>query len=176
MAYFLFKCWHERLFRLERRDMIPRKSDLELEMVVIDKTNIENVRSLRGDVYVGQFEYQLSLGDFGYYACIDGKPVGYGWAKHTGSDDYFYNIGDNCVYLCRFFVHESVRGHNVYPEIITSLINREKETDVFYIGVERGNISSEKGLSKVGFRFIKEYGFIRGFKHTFNKKILKRVA
>ena len=59
---------------------------------------------------------------------------------------------DGCVYLFRFLVHESVRGHNIYPEIITSLINREKDTATFYIGVERGNISLEKGLSKVEFR------------------------
>ena len=61
----------------------------------------------------------------------------------------------------------------MYPEIISELIKRENNTNHFYIGVERGNVSSEKGLTKVGFKFIKEYGFIRGFKHTFNKKMLE---
>ena len=53
------------------------------------------------------------------------------------------------------------------------MIERETDINHFYIGVERGNISSENGLSKVGYEFVKEYGFVRGFKHTFNKKMLK---
>lgn len=174
MAYFLFKCWHERLFKLSRKDVIPCTSDLQLSMLPIDEDNISWVKDLRGEIYEGQFRYQLGLGDFGYYAMADGRPVGYGWAKHEGSNDYFYNIGKDCIYLCRFFVHESMRGHNVYPAIITELINREKSCNTFYIGVERGNVSSERGLSKVGFKFIREYGFVRGFKHTFNKKTLSK--
>lgn len=171
--YFLFKCWHERLFYLNRNDAIFKKSDLSLKMVEITKDNINLVAKLRGEEFVPQFEYQLYLGDFGYYAYFGDKPVGYGWAKNTGSDDFFYKIGEGVCYLCRFFVHESVRGHNVYPEIISELIEKESNTNHFYIGVERGNVSSERGLSKVGFEFVKEYGFIRGFKHTFNKKNLK---
>ena len=171
--YFLFKCWHEKLFYLNRKDAEPKKSDLNLKMVEITKESIHLVGKLRGEEFIPQFEYQLSLGDFGYYAYCDDKPIGYGWAKHTGSDDFFYQIGEGVCYLCRFFVHEDARGHNVYPEIISELIKRENNTNHFYIGVERGNVSSEKGLTKVGFKFIKEYGFIRGFKHTFNKKMLE---
>lgn len=172
MAYFLFKCWHERLFSVERNNIVSHKNE-KLTFVPITNENASLVKELRGEMYEGQFLYQLSLGDFGYYAYLDDKPVGYGWAKHPRSDDYFYKIGEKCIYLCRFFVHESVRGHGIYPCIITALIEKENNFDKFYIGVERGNISSEKGLTKVGFKFIKEYGFIRGFKHTFNKKILK---
>ena len=109
MAYFLFKCWHERLFKIHRKNIIPHYKQ-ELEMVPVTEENVFLVKELRGDIYEEQFLYQLSMGDFGYYAYIDGKPVGYGWAKHEGSDDYFYKIGKNCIYLCRFFVHESARG------------------------------------------------------------------
>lgn len=170
--YFLFKYWHERLFYLNRKDAKHIKSDLPIKMVEITEKNIDLAANLRGSEYVSQFEYQLSLGDFGYYAYVEGEPIGYGWAKHPGSDDFFYKIGEGTCYLCRFFVHESARGHNVYPEIISELIKRENNTNHFYIGVERGNVSSEKGLSKVGFEFVNEYGFIRGVRHTFNKKIL----
>jgi len=173
MAYFLFKCWHERLFSVNRNDVVLQNSDLALKMVPITKENASLVCDLRDPVYEGQFRYQLSLGDFGYYAYLDDRPVGYGWIKHTGSDDYFFKIGEDCVYLCRFFVHESLRGHGIYPEIISALIQKEDTVKTFYIAVERGNESSERGLKKVGFQFIKEYGFIRGFKKTFNMKNLK---
>ena len=152
--------------------MIPCKSKVSLEMVPITEKNLNLVRDLRGEEYEQQFQYQLSLGDFGYYAYLDGCPVGYGWAKHSGSEDFFFRIGKGTVYLCRFFVHESVRGQGIYPAIITELICREAESERFYIATETGNVSSERGLKKVGFVFVKEFGFVRGFKHTFNKKYL----
>ena len=173
MAYFLFKCWHEKLFRVKRADVMLQKSDLELHMVPITEENVSLVCELRGPEYEGQFRYQLSLGDFGYYAYYGDRPVGYGWVKHTGSDDFFFKIGEDCVYLCRFFVHEAMRGHGIYPEIISRLIQKQDAANTFYIAVERGNESSEIGLKKVGFQFVKEYGFIRGFKKTFNMKKLK---
>ena len=173
MAYFLFKCWHEQLFFADREQIIPQATDLAVSLVPVNEENIILVKDLRGDMYEEQFRQQLSLGDFGYYAFLDGKPIGYGWAKHSGSDDYFFTIGEGCVYLCRFFVHESARGHGVYPYLISSLIEREVDTQCFYIAAERGNDSSVHGLKKVGFVPIKEYGFVRGFKHTFNKKRLK---
>lgn len=172
MAYFLFKCWHERLFHVTRDRVMPKNTNLPIEMVPITKGNAALVSALRGSAYEAQFRYQLSLGDFGYYAYLNGKPIGYGWAKHAGSDDYFFKIGEGSVYLCRFFVHESMRGKGIYPTIITALIERECEIDSFYIAVERGNESSERGLKKVGFSFVKEFGFVRGFKRTFNKKLL----
>jgi GNAT superfamily N-acetyltransferase len=173
MAYFLFKCWHERLYRVKRADVLFRKSDLALKMVPITEENLSLVCELRDPVYEEQFKYQLSMGDFGYYAYYEDRPVGYGWAKHRGSGDYFFKISEGCVYLCRFFVHESVRGHNVYPALIGELIKKEADTDTFYIAAERGNIASENGLKKVGFTFLKEHGFIRGFKKTFNMKRLR---
>jgi len=172
MAYFLFKCWHERLFRVRREDAVLKTSDLSLNMVPITEENAGLVCTLRGPEYEAQFRYQLSLKDFGYYAYFEGKPVGYGWAKHPGSDDFFFKTEADCVYLCRFFVHESMRGHGVYPELISELIKRESKAKSFYIAVERGNEASERGLKKVGFAFVKEFGFIRGFKKTFNKKKL----
>lgn len=173
MAYFLFKCWHERLFSVNITNVVLQNSDLELKMVPITEENASLVCDLRDYAYEAQFRYQLSLGDFGYYAYYNDCPVGYGWVKHSGSDDYFFEIGSDCVYLCRFFVHESVRGRGIYPEIICALIQKEDAVKTFYIAVERGNESSERGLKKVGFQFVKEYGFIRGFKKTLNKKKLK---
>lgn len=173
MAYFLFKCWHEKLFCVKGKDVVYKKSDLDLKMIPITEANVSLVCDLRGSEYEKQFRYQLSLGDFGYYAYLDDKPVGYGWVKHPGSDDYFFKIDNGCVYLCRFFVHETMRGHGIYPEIISELIKKENNAETFYIAVERGNESSERGLKKVGFKFVKEFGFIRGFKKTFNMKKVK---
>ncbi len=173
MAYFLFKCWHERLFAADRYQLTEITSDLPITFVPIDESNLEWVRQLRGEAYVGQFQYQRSMGDFGYYAMLEGRPVAYGWCKHEGSDDYFFRIGKGVCYLCRFFTHESVRGHGIYPALIWALVEHEKTCGRFYIDVERGNEASERGLQKVGFRFFREFGFVRGFKKTFNMYCLR---
>ena len=172
MAYFLFKRWPEQLFYAGQKDIVFHEARIPVSFVRIKESNISLVRQLRGSTYEEQFRYQLRLGDFGYYAFYEEKPVAYGWVKHYGSDDYFYKIGEGICYLCRFFTLESYRGNGIYPALISKLILHEENCEHFYIDVETGNISSRRGLEKVGFRFVREYAFIRGFKHTFNKQTL----
>ncbi len=166
------KIYHERLFQLQREKIVPCVSGLQLDYVKITADNLSLVEHLRGKEYVQQFEYQLSQGDFGYYVFFEGRPIGYGWVKHPGSDDFFFDIGENCCYLCRFFVHESMRGHGIYPELLNTLISRESECNLFFIAAERGNEASERGLRKVGFSFLSEFSFVRAYRKTFNKKRL----
>lgn len=170
----IVKCWHERLFYLDKRNAKQCCSDIPLTMAAITKENAAWVRDLRGKEYEKQFLSQLDIGDFGYYACVDGKAVGYGWVKRHGSKDYFFDIGECCCYLCRFFVHESMRGHRIYPKLICALIEHETEVNDFYIAVERGNEASERGLLKVGFEFQKELSFLRVLRRTVNKYRLEK--
>ncbi len=168
----IIKIWHERLFTLERKDMLGAQARVPITFVPITKENAPLVKDLRGKEYVEQFLSQLQGGDFGYYAYEGETPVGYGWAKHAHADDFFFKIGENTVYLCRFFVSESMRGKNIYPALITALIEKEADINRFYIAVERGNNASERGLKKVGFSFVKEYGFLRVLRKTVHKKLI----
>lgn len=168
----LAKIWHERLFCLHRDVAKFQEARVNITFIPITPENAVWVRDLRGAEYVAQFEAQINGGDYGFYAMLDEKPVGYGWAKHEGADDFFFRIGHSCVYLCRFFVHESMRGNNIYPALISALIAHEKDCDCFYIAVERGNVSSERGLTKVGFSFVEERGFIRVLRITLNPRNL----
>ena len=167
------KVWHEELFVIDKANKKEVVSDVDIYYEPITLENIKWVENLRGKEYICEFEKQLSYGDFGYYAMVNGNPVAYGWVKHEKSKDYFFRIESRCCYLCRFFTHESSRGHNIYPCLISSLIEHEKECNRFYIDIEKGNIASEKGLSKVGFKKIRNIKFFRAFRITFNKFLLK---
>ena len=173
MAYFLFKCWHEVLYFANRQDIVPVNSTVDIEFLPITAENAHFVKELRGEIYEGQFLDQIKMGDVGLYATVLGKPVGYGWAKRCGSDDYFFKIGQGAGYYCRFFVHPDMRGKRIYPALLTELISRTPDVKRLYIARERGNEASERGLMKLGFSRVGEFGFVRGFKHTFNKKKLK---
>lgn len=172
MAYFLFKCWRERLFFLGRQEVVYQENKLQLEFVSITTDNFHWVINMRGQAFKEQFEEHIQLGDFGLFALIEGIPVGYGWVKHEGSKDYFFHIPADTCYLCRFFVREEMRGRRIYHAIITELIKREVHCNRFFIATERGNVASENGLKRVGFKFVNEFRFIRGFRRTLNKKVL----
>lgn len=169
----IIKVWNEELFHIEREKICEVNSDLKIKFVPITSENLDLVENLRGKTYVNQFKEQINCGDFGYYACVDEKPVAYGWVKHKGSKDYFFEIEGESCYLCRFFTHSNMRGHNIYPLIILELMKHEKECNSFYIDIEEGNFSSEKGLIKVGFKKAKKLKFFRIFRKTINKYILK---
>lgn len=168
----IVRVWNEELFYLNRKEKLEVISDLKVRFVPITLENLSLVENLRGKRYIKQFKKQIAYGDFGYYAYVEGKPIAYGWVKHKGSKDYFFKIEKNICYLCRFFTHVSVRGHNIYPLLILELIKHEKEYESFYIDIEEGNFSSERGLIKVGFKKIKKLRFFRIAKKTINKYVL----
>lgn len=169
-SFFYF--WKEKLYYLHRSNFKSVKSNCSLTFIDINLNNYFLIENIRGKKYVKQFKYQLSLGDYGVYALENDKIVGYGWVKHSGSKDYFYKFSDDICYLCRFFVIDAKRGYGIYPELISKLIESKACYNNFYINVEKGNIASERGLIKVGFRLDSEYTFFRALKHTFNKKML----
>lgn len=171
MAY-IFKFWKEGVYELRRSEHKTFTPRVEVTYVPIDFENAHKVTSLRGKTYERQFRAQLKMGDFGYYACVDGEVVGYGWYKTRGSKDYFFKVSDGCCYLCRFFVSEKMRGNGIYPALISKLIETKADDDLFYLAIEDTNISSQKGSAKVGFKLVCEYVFLRILKYTFNKKEL----
>lgn len=161
---------NEELFYLNRKEKLKVILDLKIKFIPITLENLYLVENLRGKRYIKQLRDQMI---FGYYAYVDDKPVAYGWVKYKGSKDYFFKIEKNCCYLCRFFTHASVRGHNIYPLLVLELIKHEKEYESFYIDIEEGNFSSEKGLVKVGFKKIKKLKFFRVLKRTIKQYSLK---
>lgn len=168
MAYF-FKFWKEGLYELNRSEFKPHSPRVDVTFVPIDYDNAHKVTALRSKTYERQFRSQLKMGDFGYWACVDGEPVGYGWYKTRGSKDYFFKVGDGCCYLCRFFVSEKMRGNGIYPALMSKLIETKSDDDLFYCAVEETNVSSQKGCAKVGFKLMTELKFLRILKFTFNK-------
>lgn len=170
----LFKAYSQKLYMINYNDISFRLQNDNISFIRIDDNNLEIVKNLSGSKNMKQFKQQLSKGDIGIYVCIDNYPVGYGWLKNNKASDFFYNIG-SVNYLCRFFVKEEYRGRGLYPAMIVELANIGKEVYGnlrFFISVESNNISSERGIKKVGFSFIEHNKFIRILKITLNKKNL----
>ena len=160
-------CLHE----IDRQEMVICQSKIPLSFVPVDFENAKIVKNLRGKKYIKKFKKQLKNGDYGLYAFCDGVVVGYGWQKNAGSKDLFYIIDDGCSYLSQFFVNSTYRGKNIYPVIINELINTT-DYNKYYIAAYDTNTSSLRGISKVGFSFVRHDVFVRFLKKTFFKKRL----
>ena len=173
----LYKIWEMDCFGLDINEFIPVYSKLDIKFVRITQDNYMLVKEVGKNCKTEK--KQLKNGDTGFFALLDNKVVGYGWYKDKNSrfSDKFYRMkrANNLCYLCRFFVCEDMRGNNIYPAIITYMIEcREKENPggKYYISAYSDNVASIKGLLKVGFKFVSRYKFVRLFKMTVNKQIL----
>lgn len=169
----IFHIYQEQLFNINYVGRKKVKSKYNLSYEVINLENYKQVNTLRGPQYVNDFRKMLLNGDTGVYAKVNEEYVGYGWAKMQGSKDYFFDISSNDIsYLCRFYVKNTFRGGNIYPNLINWLIDFvsfNNKTNEFYIAVEVGNEASVKGINKVGFQYLENLKFIRVLKKTFNK-------
>lgn len=173
----LYKIWEMDCFMLNIDEFHPVYSKVDIKFIRITEENYKLVSEIRGSTETEK--KQLQYGDTGFFALYDNKIVGYGWYKDKNAKfhDSFYRMkkADNLCYLCRFFVCEDMRGNNIYPAMITKLIEfREKENPggKYYISAYSNNIASIKGLLKVGFELVGRYKFVRVLKRTLNKKTL----
>lgn len=172
----IFHIYKEKLYTLVIGNENNVQAKIELSFVEITHENYTLVKDLKGKSYLRKFKKMLNMSDYGVFACINGKPIGYGWAKFENSRDYFYVIKD--CYLCRFFVTPKFRGLGVYPTLIRELLNivyREKGIERFFIAVEHDNYPSIRGIEKVGFKFLQENKFVRCCKITLNKFNLENI-
>lgn len=173
-----YKVYQMDCFSLNVADFKPVHARLDIEYVQITKENYNLVEKINKNPAIEN--QQLKRGDTGFFALYNGRVVGYGWYKDENSKfcDSFYRVKrkkGNLCYLCRFFVCEEMRGNNIYPAMITKLIeHREKKSPggKYYISAYTDNLSSINGLLKVGFRFVGRYKFVRLLKTTINKKTL----
>ena len=170
----LYKIWEMDCFLLDADNFQYVRSNVELEFIRITKENYKLVENLKCDSKIES--KQLKNANVGFFALYNKKVIGYGWYKDKNSKfhDTFYkmNKADNVCYLCRFFVSEDMRGKNIYPAMISNLIeyHKKENTDAkYYISAYSDNIASIKGLSKVGFKLVSKYKFVRLMKLTVNK-------
>ncbi len=95
--------------------------------------------------------------------------VAYGHLKTHKTGDTFYRIGKETAYLSQFYTAPEYRGRDIYPAVISCLVESAPQYDEFFISAYTSNRSSDRGLTKVGFVPIKTVTFIRAFRRTVRK-------
>jgi len=144
------------------------KVSIDIDIDCINEENLEANKFFYPNRYK-LWRGNLKKGAKGLFAIYGGRVVGYGWLKKKGSKDTFYRFGKDIAYLSEFYVEDSFRGKGIYPALLSQLILSSPEYHRYFISAYTSNVSSCKGLLKVGFERICSFTFIRAFKITFNK-------
>ena len=105
----------------------------------------------------GAVRERLQRGHRPWLARIGDEPVGWGWVAAREAEIPELGItfallpGDR--YLWDFTTLPPWRGHDVYPALLQAILVEEEATR-FWIGHDRDNAASARGMAKAGFREV----------------------
>lgn len=104
---------------------------------------------------------RIESGHCPYLARVDGEPVAYGWSAWERAEigelgvDIDLPAGDR--YLWDFVTLPDQRGQGIYPLMLQEILRREMgDAKRFWIGHDRENVASAKGIERAGFPVIGE--------------------
>ncbi|MDR3259736.1 MAG: hypothetical protein LBT51_09045 [Fusobacteriaceae bacterium] len=133
--------------------LIKQESEASVKPVCLE--NLQDILSFQDIKYVSIFEQFLKIGDKGYYAYIKDKCVHRSWAKFNEQIVYPHWTAPLQLKKEELYIHycetaSEVRGKNIYPHVLSTIIENNSNK-IILISVNKKNISSIKGIEKVGF-------------------------
>lgn len=117
--------------------------------------NLKDILYFQNKKYINIFKDFLNKGDKGYFAYIDNNCIHRSWIKSDNQIVYPhwalpYNLKDNEVFIHYCETAPEARGQNIYSHVLSHVANIFKDKNIL-ISVNKNNISSIKGVAKVGF-------------------------
>jgi RimJ/RimL family protein N-acetyltransferase len=164
-----------KLYNLKFNDIKEVKPKLQLNIMPINNDNYLFVRELRDKETADSFKDMLEHEEIGLFAYINDKPIAHAWAaaavNKTILKDYARLPAKSC-YIHYCYVEESLRGNNIYPFLLYSLmqnIHDKYAIEDYYVFVDYDNKPSQSGISKLGFKCIKEANILNILGKAVNK-------
>jgi RimJ/RimL family protein N-acetyltransferase len=132
--------------------MLPPPSGLQIHLLAYDQ-DLAGVVALEP----GEIRRRQARGDRAYLARLHGTPVACGWSATRqgaiGELGLSFTLPPTDRYLWDFTTHPAWRGRGLYPHLLQAILARESaEAERFWIGYDRDNRASERGILKAGFR------------------------
>lgn len=130
--------------------------DSEATIQKASEDNIHDVLDFQPIQMVTIFKKFLLIGDVGYLAYLHNKCVHRSWVKENEQDvypiwawKYKLKLNEVIIHFCE--TAPEARGNNIYSHVLFKIISDYSANKVL-IAVDKTNISSIKGIEKVGFR------------------------
>ena len=144
---------------------------IQCSVLPININICDRVLEMRDEEVLDSFINMLNSHQIGVFGESDGKIVSHAWMQIYEDKQNNYNeslgyIKENeaVIHYCNTVPH--YRGNNIYPFLVSNLAStffKANKNGVLYITTDVDNISSQNGLTKIGFRF-------------FGKRILFKIA
>lgn len=146
------------LYKLKRNNLLYVKFKENISVNFINRCNAKDILDYRDEQVHDTFVKMLKENQLGLYVKYNGKVIGHAWCIvnkdiNIVNDLFLMSQKTAMLHFCN--VKEVFRGKNIYPYMLCNLITCVKEKfdiDNFYIWTEQDNLSSQKGLMKLGFK------------------------
>lgn len=140
--------------------MTDIKEDIEIKEVSIN--SYFEIKAIREDSVVESFRQKIMENQLCVYIYVNDRVVGHAACVLPGNREGAFSVRKS-AYLHFCYVVSEWRGHNLYPMMLQKLMSicmKRYNVSEFSIMTSKDNISSQKGLKKVGFQFCKEFRYI----------------
>lgn len=158
----VFKIRRQKVFFLTNpNDINAVTAKKKINLIDVTFDNVDFVKVLRSEAQVKVFYSFLEEGQYGVYAKLNDKVIGYAWAKVCRKDfcrvNSYMDISKDEALIHYCNVSKYYRGNNIYPAMLVTLCHRlfyEAKVKRIIIDTEMNNHSSLRGIAKVGFKLL----------------------
>jgi len=145
---------NEVLILFEHKVKTKQKAPGEIRYASME--TLPDILNFQPERYVEIFEKFLSLGDRGYFVYLNGKCVHRSWVKHTPQIVYLHpllpmDLNENAAFIHYCETAPDARGKNIYPYVLTKIVDDFKNKEKILICVNQKNAPSIKGVKRAGF-------------------------
>jgi GNAT superfamily N-acetyltransferase len=132
----------------------------DLPGLTIDRVDVDQLIGAVSGLDLDDVRRLFARQHYPYLARINGAGVGYGWVAsrraEIGELGVTLTLAPNERYLWDFVTLPEWRGRGIYPRIIQRMLNQESAAERFWIGHDRPNVASARGILKAGFHLTVE--------------------
>lgn len=160
----IFQIKKERVYYITKNDLLEVKTKVNCNVLYIDENNYKRILDMREEATSRVFQNMLNDGQIGVFAEVEGNIVSHAWIQIAGISKSNYNGGfgrlkDNqaIIHFCNTDL--KYRGNNIYPFLIYNLADlyfKQNSNGTLYITTSIDNYSSQRGLSKIGFKYLED--------------------
>lgn len=160
----LFQIKREKVYYMTKNDLLEVKAKVDCNVLLIDGDNYDRVLDMREEIISRVFYDMLNDGQIGVLGEVDKTIVSHAWIQIAGSSKKNYNGGfgklnnnEAIIHFCN--TDPKYRGNNIYPFLVYKLAEiyfKQNPNGTLYITTSVDNHSSQKGLSKIGFKYLED--------------------
>ena len=162
------------LYEVRLEWFVPIKTKLNEKVTICPIKDGKGVELFRNERVKDAFQKMEKSGQICIGAYIDGKLVGHAACILPEKEFGSFKV-KNSAYIHYCYVDPQWRGYGIYPNMLSWIVRKVLEVYEIprvTITTSPENIASQKGLMKIGFRFVKKYTYIKWWRIIWRKIVV----